>query len=46
MPLEDIVKILTTTTQSFQNETKASIKTLEQKMTQLAASVSKLESQV
>ncbi|KAL7582259.1 hypothetical protein Lser_V15G44724 [Lactuca serriola] len=45
MSLEDIVKILATSTQTFQNETKASIKTLEQQMTQLATSMSKLESQ-
>ncbi|XP_052623683.1 uncharacterized protein LOC128129004 [Lactuca sativa] len=45
MSLEDIVKILATSTQTFQNETKASIKTLEQQMTQLTTSVSKLESQ-
>ncbi|XP_052625040.1 uncharacterized protein LOC128132484 [Lactuca sativa] len=45
MSLEDIVKSLATSTQTFQNETKASIKTLEQQMTQLATSVSKLESQ-
>ncbi|XP_023730543.2 uncharacterized protein LOC111878271 [Lactuca sativa] len=45
MSLEEIVKSLATSTQTFQNETKESIKTLEQKMTQLATSVSKLESQ-
>ncbi|KAL7610709.1 hypothetical protein Lser_V15G12116 [Lactuca serriola] len=45
MSLEDIVKSLATSTQTFQNETKASIKTLEQQMTQLATSMSKLESQ-
>ncbi|XP_023729289.1 uncharacterized protein LOC111876964 [Lactuca sativa] len=45
MYLEDIVKSLATSTQTFQNETKASIKTLEQQMTQLATFLSKLESQ-
>ncbi|XP_023761614.1 uncharacterized protein LOC111910053 [Lactuca sativa] len=45
MSLENIVKSLATSTQIFQNETNASIKTLEQQMTQLATSVSKLESQ-
>ncbi|KAL7587594.1 hypothetical protein Lser_V15G40151 [Lactuca serriola] len=45
MSLEDIVKSLATSTQSFQQETKASIKILEQQVLQLAISVSKLESQ-
>ncbi|KAI3705049.1 hypothetical protein L1987_75280 [Smallanthus sonchifolius] len=45
MSLEDIVKSLATSTQSFQQETKASIKNLEQQMAQLASSVSKIESQ-
>ncbi|XP_022024088.1 uncharacterized protein LOC110924382 [Helianthus annuus] len=45
MSLEDIVKSLATSTHSFQQETKASIKNLEQQMAQLASSVSKLESQ-
>ncbi|XP_052619849.1 uncharacterized protein LOC128126140 [Lactuca sativa] len=45
MSLEDIVKSLATSTQSFQQETKASIKRLEQKVSQLAQSVSKMESQ-
>ncbi|XP_052621445.1 uncharacterized protein LOC128127117 [Lactuca sativa] len=45
MPLEDIVKSLATSTQSFQQETKASIKSLEQQVSQLAQSVSKMESQ-
>ena len=36
---------LATSTQAFQNETKASIKNLEQQMGQLANSVSKLDSQ-
>ncbi|KAL7595933.1 hypothetical protein Lser_V15G28978 [Lactuca serriola] len=45
MSLEDIVKSLATSTQSFQQETKASIKSLEQQVSQLAQSVSKMESQ-
>ncbi|KAK9048798.1 hypothetical protein SSX86_032234 [Deinandra increscens subsp. villosa] len=45
MSLEDIVKNLATSTQLFQQETKSSIKNLEQQMAQLATSVSKLESQ-
>ncbi|XP_042758122.1 uncharacterized protein LOC111902501 [Lactuca sativa] len=45
MSLEDIVKSLATNTQSFQQETKASIKNLEHQMAQLATSVSRLESQ-
>ncbi|XP_023771715.2 mediator of RNA polymerase II transcription subunit 15-like [Lactuca sativa] len=45
MSLEDIVKSLATRTQSFQQETKASIKNLEQQMAQLAQSVSKMENQ-
>ncbi|KAJ0909570.1 putative aspartic peptidase domain superfamily [Helianthus annuus] len=45
MSLEDIVKSLATSTHTFQQETKASIKNLEQQMAQLASSVSKLESQ-
>ncbi|XP_023732210.2 uncharacterized protein LOC111880026 [Lactuca sativa] len=45
MSLEDIVKSLATSTQSFQQETKASIKHLEQQVSQLAQSVSKMESQ-
>ncbi|XP_023769331.1 uncharacterized protein LOC111917929 [Lactuca sativa] len=45
MSLENIVKSIATSTQVFQNETEASIKTLEQQMTKLATSVSKLESQ-
>ncbi|XP_052621272.1 uncharacterized protein LOC128127061 [Lactuca sativa] len=45
MSLEDIVKSLATSTQTFQQETKASIKNLEQQFSQLATSVSKLESQ-
>ncbi|KAK9072138.1 hypothetical protein SSX86_008570 [Deinandra increscens subsp. villosa] len=45
MSLKDIVKNLATSTQLFQQETKSSIKNLEQQMAQLATSVSKLESQ-
>ncbi|XP_023734605.1 uncharacterized protein LOC111882473 [Lactuca sativa] len=45
MSLEDIVKSLATSTQSFQQETKASIEILEQQVSQLAQSVSKMESQ-
>ncbi|KAL7583272.1 hypothetical protein Lser_V15G45156 [Lactuca serriola] len=45
MSLEDIVKNLATSTQAFQQETKASIKNLEKQVSQLAISVSKLESQ-
>nr|KAJ0206547.1 hypothetical protein LSAT_V11C500274310 [Lactuca sativa] len=43
--LEDIVKNLTTSTQAFQNETRYSIKNLEQQMSQLATFVCRLESQ-
>ncbi|XP_023765553.1 uncharacterized protein LOC111914041 [Lactuca sativa] len=45
MSLEDIVKSLATSTQIFQQETKASIKSLEKQVSQLAQSVSKMESQ-
>ncbi|XP_023738317.1 uncharacterized protein LOC111886310 [Lactuca sativa] len=45
MSLEDKVKSLATSTQTFQQETKASIKNLEKQFSQLAISVSKLESQ-
>ncbi|KAL7595942.1 hypothetical protein Lser_V15G29227 [Lactuca serriola] len=45
MSLEDIVKSLATSTQAFQQETRASIKNLEKQVSQLAISVSKLESQ-
>ncbi|XP_023766047.2 uncharacterized protein LOC111914567 [Lactuca sativa] len=45
MSLEYIVKSLATSTQTFQQETKASIKNLEKQVSQLATSVSKLESQ-
>lgn len=43
--LEDIVKSLSNSTQSFQSETKASIKSLQQKMAQLATSMCKLQTQ-
>ncbi|KAL7597902.1 hypothetical protein Lser_V15G23699 [Lactuca serriola] len=43
--LEDIVKSLATSAQSFQKETKSSLKSLEQQVSQLAQSVSKMESQ-
>ncbi|XP_023730879.2 uncharacterized protein LOC111878591 [Lactuca sativa] len=45
MSLEDIVKSLATSTQAFQQETKASIKNLEKQVSQLATSISKLDSQ-
>ncbi|XP_023728204.1 uncharacterized protein LOC111875909 [Lactuca sativa] len=45
MSLEDIVTSLATSTQAFQKETKASIKNLENEVSQLATSVRKLESQ-
>ncbi|CAI9289287.1 unnamed protein product [Lactuca saligna] len=45
MSLEDIVKSLATSTQAFHHETKASITNLEKQVSQLATSVSKLESQ-
>ncbi|KAL0413153.1 UNVERIFIED_CONTAM: hypothetical protein Sradi_1517000 [Sesamum radiatum] len=45
MPLEDIVKTLALSTQQFQQETRASIQNLESQMSQLASSVSRLESQ-
>lgn len=45
MALEDIVKSLATSTHTFQNETRASIKNLEQQVSQLATSVGRLESQ-
>nr|KAJ0212399.1 hypothetical protein LSAT_V11C400221670 [Lactuca sativa] len=45
MALEDIVKSLATSTQSFQTETRASIKNLEQHVSQLATSMGRLESQ-
>ncbi|KAI3690179.1 hypothetical protein L2E82_48154 [Cichorium intybus] len=45
MSLEDIVKSLATSTQAFQSETKASIKSLEQQVSQLANSMSKMETQ-
>ncbi|KAL2228949.1 UNVERIFIED_CONTAM: Retrovirus-related Pol polyprotein from transposon 17.6 [Sesamum indicum] len=45
MPLEDIVKTLALSTQQFQQETRSSIQNLESQMSQLASSVSRLESQ-
>ena len=45
MALEDIVKSLSMSTQAFQRETRASIKNLEQQMSQFATSVGHLESQ-
>ncbi|XP_023767926.1 uncharacterized protein LOC111916489 [Lactuca sativa] len=45
MSLEDIVKSLATSTKSFQQETKASIKILEQQVSQLAQSMGRMESQ-
>nr|KAJ0200956.1 hypothetical protein LSAT_V11C600335540 [Lactuca sativa] len=45
MALEDIVKSLVTSTQAFQTETRASIKNLEQQVSQLATSVGRMESQ-
>ncbi|XP_022857081.1 uncharacterized protein LOC111378138 [Olea europaea var. sylvestris] len=45
MPLEDIVKSLATNTLQFQQETMASIKSLENQMGQMATSINKLEAQ-
>ncbi|XP_019173570.1 PREDICTED: uncharacterized protein LOC109169147 [Ipomoea nil] len=45
MSLEDIVKSLATNTQQFQQETRTSIQHLESQMSQLASTVSRLESQ-
>ncbi|KAL0394796.1 UNVERIFIED_CONTAM: hypothetical protein Slati_4445800 [Sesamum latifolium] len=45
MPLEDIVKTLALSTQQFQQETRSSILNLESQISQLASSVSRLESQ-
>ncbi|KAD6794574.1 hypothetical protein E3N88_05470 [Mikania micrantha] len=45
MSLEDIVKSLATSTQTFQQETRSSIKNLEKQMAQIATSVSKMQSQ-
>ncbi|KAE8665021.1 ocs element-binding factor 1-like [Hibiscus syriacus] len=45
MSLEEIVKSLATNTQQFQQETRTSIQNLENQMSQLASSVSRLESQ-
>ena len=44
--LEEIVKSLATNTQQFQQATTASIQNLENQMSQLATTVSRLESQV
>ncbi|KAL2251406.1 UNVERIFIED_CONTAM: hypothetical protein Sindi_2262900 [Sesamum indicum] len=44
-PLEDIVKTLALSTQQFEQETRLSIQNLESQMSQLASSVSRLESQ-
>ncbi|KAL0389292.1 UNVERIFIED_CONTAM: hypothetical protein Scaly_0286300 [Sesamum calycinum] len=43
--LEDMMKILVANTQQFQQETRASIQNLESQVSQLASSVSRLESQ-
>ena len=45
MSLEDMIRSLATTTQTYPNETQASIQNLEQQMAQLTTTVSKLESQ-
>ncbi|XP_011087002.1 uncharacterized protein LOC105168564 [Sesamum indicum] len=45
MPLEDIVKTLPLSTQKFQQETRSSIQNVESQMSQLASSISRLESQ-
>lgn len=45
MSLEDIVKSLNTNSQSFQQETKASIKILEQQIAQLNQSINRTELQ-
>ncbi|XP_019200117.1 PREDICTED: uncharacterized protein LOC109193754 [Ipomoea nil] len=45
MSLEDIVKTLATNTQQFQQETRTSIQHLESQVSQLASTVSRLESQ-
>ncbi|XP_043808707.1 uncharacterized protein LOC122722298 [Manihot esculenta] len=45
MSIEDIVQSLANSTLAFQQETKSSIQNLENQMSQLATSVSKLESQ-
>ncbi|XP_019184289.1 PREDICTED: uncharacterized protein LOC109179183 [Ipomoea nil] len=45
MSLEDIIKSLATNTQQFQQETRTSIQHLESQMSQLASTVSRLESQ-
>lgn len=43
--LEDIVRSLATSTQQFQNDTKASISNLENQVSQLASSLNRLETQ-
>ena len=45
MSLEEIVKSLATNTQQFQQKTRASIQNLENQVSQLASSMSRLESQ-
>ncbi|GKB66149.1 uncharacterized protein Tco_0927561, partial [Tanacetum coccineum] len=45
MSLEDIVKMLATSTQQFQQDTKSTIQHLENQIGQLATSVNRLESQ-
>ena len=45
MSLEEIVKSIATTTQIFQETTKASLKSLEQQIAQLTQSVSIMEAQ-
>ncbi|KAE8678287.1 hypothetical protein F3Y22_tig00111427pilonHSYRG00326 [Hibiscus syriacus] len=45
MSLEEFVKSLATNTQQFQQETRTSIQNLENQMSQLASSISRLESQ-
>ncbi|KAL8506528.1 hypothetical protein ACS0TY_017421 [Phlomoides rotata] len=43
--MEEMLRILTATTLKFQQDTQSSIKHLEMQMSQLATSVSRLESQ-
>ncbi|GAB2248511.1 hypothetical protein Droror1_Dr00008393 [Drosera rotundifolia] len=45
MSLEDIVKYLANTTQQFQQETRSSIKNLENQVSQMASTINHLESQ-
>jgi Mg2+ and Co2+ transporter CorA len=45
MSLEDIVKSLATNTLQFQQETRASIQSLDNHMGQMATSISQLEAQ-